>query len=435
MTWKIKIFTIVMASATWVSNAQDTLTLEKVVEKTLSANLDVQIAHVQIQQSSNLVSLGQTGFFPSVSIGGNAAYSNNNTNLEFAGGLPPVERNGAVNTALGGNIGINYTLFNGLGRVYSYRRLQTQQSLSVVQAKLVSENAALEAINRFINAQQAKANAKLAKANHKISRERLNYSRKAFANGANSKLDLLTAEIDAINDSLLMIQAESAYNKEIFALNVSLGNQPESACLISANVPVPVLETSDELLKKVTDNNTAFIIAGLSKKLTENQLKLSKSQQLPNLSMNAGYGYQSSQNGAGIILSQNTLGVNTGLNLSMPIFNGKQLSNAIKNATLDVQKSGFEKEKASLLAKQLMLEALQDQTVLEVQITNLNKSLQLAEQALNRAKVAYQSGQLRFVELRAAQTNKLQAETGLLNAQMNLIRIRYSIKRLMGELI
>ena len=58
-----------------------------------------------------------------------------------------------------------------------------------------------------------------------------------------------------------------------------------------------------------------------------------------------------------------------------------------------------------------------------------------ASQALNRAKVAYQSGQLRFVELRSAQTNKLQAETGLLNAQMNLIRIRYSIKRLMGELI
>lgn len=435
MTWKIKIFTVVMASATWVSNAQDTLTLEKVVEKTLSANLDVQIAQVQIQQSSNLVSLGQAGFFPSVSIGGNAAYSNNNTNLEFAGGLPPVERNGAVNTALGGNIGINYTLFNGLGRVYSYRRLQTQQSLSVVQAKLVSENAALEAINRFVNAQQAKANAKLSKANHKISQERLNYSRKAFANGASSKIDLLTAEIDAINDSLLMIQAESAYTKEIFALNVSLGNQPESACLISANVPVPVLETSDELLQKVTDNNTAFIIAGLSQKLTENQLKLSKSQQLPSLSMNAGYGYQSSQNGAGIILSQNTLGVNTGLNLSLPIFNGKQLSNAIKNATLDVQKSSFEKEKASLLAKQMMLEALQDQTVLEIQITNLNKSLELAEQALNRAKVAYQSGQLRFVELRAAQTNKLQAETGILNAQMNLIRIRYSIKRLMGELI
>jgi outer membrane protein len=435
MTWKTKIFTFAMALATCVSNAQDTLTLQKLVEKTLNANFDVQIAQVQVQQSANLVSLGQAGFFPSVSIGGNAAYSNNNTNLEFAGGLPPVERNGAVNTSLGGNIGINYTLFNGLGRVYSYRRLQAQQSLTMVQAKLVSENAALEAINRFINAQQAKANAKLAKANHEISKERLKYSRKAYTSGANSKIDLLSAEIDAINDSLLMVQAQSAYNKEIFALNVSLGNQPESACLISTNVPVPVLESSDDLLKKVTENNTAIVIADLNKKLTENQLKLSKSQQLPSLSMNAGYGFQSSQNGAGIILAQNTLGVNTGLNLSMPIFNGNQLSNAIKNATLDVQKSSFEKEKASLQAKQLLLEALQDQTVLEVQIINLKKSLQLADQALNRSKIAYQGGQLRFVELRAAQTNKLQAETGLLNAQMNLIRIRYSIKRLMGELI
>jgi len=37
--------------------------------------------------------------------------------------------------------------------------------------------------------------------------------------------------------------------------------------------------------------------------------------------------------------------------------------------------------------------------------------------------------------LRVAQVNLLQAESSLVSAQMNLLRLRYSVKRLTGELL
>ncbi len=434
MNWKIKMMGTLLFTGVSALYAEDTLSLQKLVEQTLKANYDIQIAQLQVQQTENLATRGQAGFFPSISLGGNGSYSSNNTNLEFAGGLPPVERNGAINTAIGGNLGLNYTLFNGFGRVFNYRRLQQQFNLSTVQAKLLSENTVFEAINRYINAHQARGNALLAKENYLVSGKRLLYAQRAYSNGSISKLELLSAEIDAVTDSLSWIQNKSSFLKELFALNVSMGKSPEEI-LISMEIPVPVLDERESLLKKAVENNSSVLFAYVSKNLSQTQLKVNQSQRLPNLSLSASYGYQSSQNGAGIILSQSTLGVNSGINLSIPVFNGKQLTQAIKNAEIDVQKSQFEWDKAKLTAEQLMMEALQDQEVLQLQIKSLSKSIELAEQALQRAQSLYENGQLRFVELRAAQVAKLQAETNLMNARMNLIRVRYSIKWLIGELI
>jgi hypothetical protein len=44
-------------------------------------------------------------------------------------------------------------------------------------------------------------------------------------------------------------------------------------------------------------------------------------------------------------------------------------------------------------------------------------------------------GQIRFTDLRASQISKLQAESNVISSQLNLLRLRYSIKRLTGELL
>ena len=145
--------------------AQDSLNLSSLVSRTLSSNYQIQVSQLQTEQTANLATRGQAGFFPQISANGNGAFSQNNTKLEFAGGLPDVERNGAVNTSYGANIGLNYTVFNGFGRVYTYRGLSQQYQLSQVQSKLVAENLVFEAVSRYVNYQQARLNSKIAEAN------------------------------------------------------------------------------------------------------------------------------------------------------------------------------------------------------------------------------------------------------------------------------
>ena len=417
------------------AKAQDSLTLSGLVSRTLASNYQIQVSQIQSQQAGNLATRGQAGFFPQINANGSGAFSQNNTKLAFAGGLPDVERNGAINTSYGANIGLNYTVFNGFGRVYSYRSLVQQYQLSQLQAKLVAENLVFEAISRYVNFQQARLNAQIAEGNLAVSAERLNYTRESVATGAKTKLDLLSAELDFKNDSLLWLQSKVGAEKEGFALNVLMGEMPNTPVSLSMDMPIPVLESESVLVEKVSQNSSSVLLAQVSKELSQTQNNLAHSRQLPALNLNANYGLLNSQNGAGIILSQSNLGFNSSATLVVPIFNGKQLTTAIKNADMDMKIRSLEYEQAKLQAAQLIYEAFADQRILEAQITTLTQSVSVAVRALARAKEAYASGQIRFNDLRVAQVNVLQSESALVSARMNLLRLRYSVLRLSGDLL
>lgn len=411
------------------------LTLSNLVSRTLNSNYQIQVSQIQSQQVENLATRGQAGFFPQINANGSGAFSQNNTKLEFAGGLPDVERNGAVNTSLGANIGLIYTIFNGFGRVYNYRSLVQQSRLSQVQAKLLAENLVFEAISRYVNFQQARLNADIAKGNLGISEERLRYTQESVATGAKTQLDLLSAQLDFKNDSLLWMQSNVLAEKERFAINVLMGEDPNSPLDLSAEMPIPVLDNEATLVQKVTQNSSSVLLAQLSQELSQLQNNLAQSRRLPTVNVSANYGLLTSQNGAGIILSQSNVGFNSSASLVVPLFNGKQLTSAIKNSELDVKLRTYEYEQAKLTAAQLIYEALADQRVLETQIQTLSQSIDVSTRALSRAKEAYSTGQIRFNDLRTAQVNALQAEYALISARMNLLRLRYSVKRLCGELL
>lgn len=437
-----KVFLGVLLTSAVGLRAQDSLkdnsgslTLASLVSRTLNSNYQIQVSQIQSEQAGNLATRGQAGFFPQINANGSGAFSQNNTKLEFAGGLPDVERNGAVNTSYGANIGLNYTVFNGFGRVYTYRSLVQQSRLSRAQAKLVAENLIFEAINRYVNYQQARLNAEIAKGNLNISEERLRYTQEAFSTGSKTQLDLLSAQLDLKNDSLLYMQSNAAVEKEGFALNVLMGEAPNLPLTLSTEMPIPVLEDEAILVEKVSKNASSVLLAQLSKELSELQNNIANSRKLPALNVSANYGLLSSQNGAGIILAQSNVGFNSSASLVVPLFNGKQLTTAIKNSELDVKLRTYEYEQAKLTATQLIYEAFADQRVLETQIQTLMQSVAVSSKALNRAKEAYATGQIRFNDLRTAQVNALQAESALISARMNLLRLRYSVKRLCGELL
>ena len=263
----------------------------------------------------------------------------------------------------------------------------------------------------------------------------MNYTRESVATGAKTKLDLLSAELDFKNDSLLWLQSKVGAEKEGFALNVLMGEMPNTPVSLSTDMPIPVLESESVLVEKVSQNSSSVMLAQVSKELSQTQSNLAHSRQLPTLNLNANYGLLNSQNGAGIILSQSNLGLNTSATLVVPIFNGKQLSTAIKNSDLDMKIRSLEYEQAKLQAAQLIYEAFADQRILEAQITTLTQPVSVAVRALARAKEAYASGQIRFNDLRVAQVNVLQSESALVSARMNLLRLRYSVLRLSVDLL
>lgn len=412
------------------------MNLEQAVEMALKSNYDLQIAKNNIQFSRNLAQPSQAGFLPSLQLNGGGNYSNNNTNIEFAGGaLPPVERNGVENTAFNAGLSLNYVLFNGFGRVYTYRNLMTAQSVSEIQAEVLAENLALDVISRFLNIQQMQMDLLAAQENLNVSRDRLRRVKVATENGVKSGLDLLLTEADLLGDSLLVEQWIIQIEKEKGSLNVLMGRDPAIPFFITREQPVPAAKSIDEWRRLAVSSNTTLELAKLSLQMAGNEEQLAASRMMPQLSLSSGYGLQASQNGAGIIVSQRTLGFNAGLQFSMPVFNGFQLKRAMQNARIATQNSELELEQSLLMIEQQLFHAGLDEIFLKSNINTYSISLGISEKALKRAQEAYEMGQINYADLRAAQSNVLQAKSVLNQAQINLIRLYFQLSRLSGELL
>jgi outer membrane protein TolC len=435
MNWKNKLGVVIGTFICFLSSAQTTLELNEMISIALKQNFDVSIAKNNSQTAANTATKGQAGYYPSINLNGNANYSINNTNLSFAGGIPDAEVNGAQNTSVGSNIAFNYVVFNGFGRMHTFHNLMNSSKLTEVQAQLVAENLVLDVVDRYLDIQQNKLNLSAAEQNVTISADRLNRVIIANKNGAKSKLDVLSAQVDLNNDSLSVLTITTAIEKQKATLNTLMGKEPKTAFTIPNTILVPGSLNIAEIRNKALENNATILLAQLSQNIAKRQTEITKSNQLPNLTLTGNYGYSNSQNGAGIVLSQSNLGFSSGLTFSMPIFNGNQLESSIKNARLNQQNSELELAKAKLSIENQLVAAEQDSRLIISTLKTQQTNIELAELALERAKKNYANGQISYNDIRLAQVNVLIAKNNANQAKINLVKLYYSLSRLGGGLL
>jgi len=435
MNWKTSILFLLAFATSGSLVAQEDLSLQQIISSALQQNFDIAIANNNTTAASNQATKAQAGYYPSVNLNGNANYSINNTKLKFGGGFPDAEVDGAQNTNLDANIGFNYVIFNGFGRVHTYQNLMGTQRLNEVQAKVVAENLVLDIVNRYLDLQQNKLDLSAANQNLAISEDRLQRVTLANENGAKSKLEVLSAKVDLNNDSLSVENLLTAIKKQQAALNVLMGRDPKTSFTIPTKIEVPADINIADTESKALQNNSSLLLAQVSQTLAANQAAIADGGRMPTLSASGAYGYSTAQNGAGIVLSQSNLGFNGGLTLSMPVFNGNQLTTAMKNADIAEQNSVLELAKAKLAIRNQLYTAELDSKLITRTLKAQEENVTLAELALQRAQASYSNGQVSFNDLRVAQLSVLIAKNNVNQAKINLVKLYYTVSRLGGGLL
>jgi outer membrane protein TolC len=218
-------------------------------------------------------------------------------------------------------------------------------------------------------------------------------------------------------------------------MNTLIGRNASEKLKIANDIPVPQIEDLEKAKNKALSNNASILLSQVSLELAKENSEIVNAQQWPQVNLNASYGINSSQNGAGIILSQKTLGLNSGISFSMPIFNGNQLTTAIKNADLATENGQLELKKAIQNIDYQFEAAKVDLQLLQDNISALEKSIALANLALERATISYNEGIISYNDLRVAQLNLLAAKSKRNEATIAMVRLFYSINRLSGDLI
>jgi len=347
---KYKIIATLM-SCFWltVGFAQQILTKEEAVNLALEHNYGIQIAKNKLDIAKNNASVYNSGFLPNVSLNAGTTLRINDTEFTGQDGSTS-ETNGAETTNYNASIGLNYTLFDGLGRAYNYKRLKESFNLSELEAQTVIENSLLQLFIVYYEVAKLTENNKNIQSSLEISKRRHTRVTYGFDYGQSTKLQVLNAEVDVNNDSIVFINAERNLLNAKRDLNLILGRPISSDFQVDTDVVFEIAFDLETLLEKAKDYNVEMQIIKKNLKLSEFDIKINKSNLYPSLNFNSSYGFNKTNNDASFsIANQNTKGLNAGLSLSWSVFDGGNTKTRLQNAkivadNLKVQEEEIENE-------------------------------------------------------------------------------------------
>lgn len=432
--YTLPIFLLVFIST---AEAQEkVLSKEEAIDLTLENNLGIQVARNTRKIDDNNANILNSGYLPTVTGNAGGSIDKQNTEGQLASGDIRTA-DGAETRRYNASVDVNYTLFDGLNRYYSYKSFKERSQQSELEVRQTIENTVLQLFTVYYEVARLTENTKNLEQALGISKDRLKRARYQFEYGQNTGLDVLNAEVDINTDSINLLNSRQQLRNTMRDLNLVLNQDLSSQFLADTTVNfVPGLQM-EEMHNEAKSNNIRLQLVEKDMNITMYNVKAAKSVFLPTIGLTGTYGWNESTNNSPLaFLIQNTsTGVTGAVNLSWNLFDGGRGITGIKNV-----KIGYENQE--LLKKQIELEVERDIRnawdsytnalyVLEVQ----EKNLQTNQNNFNRTDERYKLGQVTSIEFRQAQLNLLNAELAQSQAKYSAKLAELQMLQISGQLL
>ena len=203
--------------------AQKLVSVSEAIELALENNYGIKIISNNKEIAKNNAGVLNSGYLPTVTSSSGATFNRDNLEAEFANG-ESTALNGAKSSRYNASINLNYTLFDGLGRYYDYKRLKETYKLSELQARETIENTIAQLYVVYYNVAQVTENVTVLEKTLTVSKDRITRASYQFEYGQGTMLNVLNAQVDINNDSINLINAKQQLVNTKRDLNVVLGN-------------------------------------------------------------------------------------------------------------------------------------------------------------------------------------------------------------------
>ncbi|MDT0619983.1 TolC family protein [Croceitalea vernalis] len=445
---QIKTFSLIAAlfTLTYTLVAQTPLlTKEQAVQLALNNNFGVIIANNNVKIAENNSNILNSGFLPALSATAGANYGRDDSTIEFPGQLledgtprPDVEIEKAENQRYNGGLNLNYTLFDGLGRWYNYKRLNEEYNLSELQARETIENTMLQLFTVYFEMARLSENVSVLSQTFKNTKNRLRRAEYSFDYGQTNKLDVLNAQVDLVNDSINLMNERQTLKNTRRDLNLLINRDLTENFTVDTTITFINELKLQEYLLEAESNNIRLLQAEKNMIINDYTLKASKSVFLPTIGLTGSYGWNLNQSAASAFFpgtNNSTLSLGVGANLTWNLFDGGSGITQVKNAKILLDTQDTLQEQIEQEVKRDIANAKGDfenrLEIFHLQEQNVNT----ATNNYNRSNEQYKLGQITSVELRQAQLNLLNANTSKNLAKYNAKLAELQLLQLAGQLL
>ena len=432
----IKVFCIIALLLSQILlYGQEIITPDKAVQLALENNYGIKLAKTDVEIAQNNASILNSGYLPTLTGNAGGTYNLDNTEAEFSDGRVTT-LNGAESSRYSASLDLNYTLFDGLGRIYNYKQLKETEQLTEMQARETIENTIVQLFTIYYSVAELKENTNAINQTLSISKDRLVRSEYQFNYGQSTKLAVLNAEVDINNDSISLMNSQQQLKNFKRDLNLVLGNTLNEVFDVDTTVEFKNLYDKELLLEKAKANNISLLQIDKSIAINKLGVKSQKSAYLPTIGLTGSYGWNKNNNNAAsfVAVSTNT-GLSGGLNLSWNLFDGGRTVTNVKNAKISLVANTIQKEQQLVTLERDFKNAWEDfQNKLSIYKLQ-EENIETARNNFERTEEKFKLGQATSIEFRQAQLNLLSAEFNKNQAKYLAKIAELQMLQISGELL
>lgn len=332
-------------------------------------------------------------------------------------------------------------LFDGLS---NYANLSRSKN-SLESIKLLIENKKQEVVFQTINLYYAiveteqllkvrEENVKQQQKNLETIEERNRLGSVTMADVYQQQVQLGNAELEVIRTKNNL---ETAKSNLLFYLGLDvLENFSYSSEFTKAELQILATEFDtdynrlDELVQQALENRRDYKAQKLTLDSFYDNITIARSGHLPRLSGNLNY--NTGADVPGDLFKNHNYGV--GLTLSLPLFTGFSVHNAIQSAEVDAMNYEIDLRDSERLIKQDIQKTFLDLEAAKKSLIVTQKNVKAAEENLKIEQEKYNLGSGKLLDVLIANTTFQNAQTNYINAQFAYIKLTEELKYNLGVL-
>ena len=410
------------------------LTLDRAVELALKNNESLLSARLEEDRARARVREAYSEALPKLDFSSTVTRNWSLPEFNFGGQTFKVGTDNVINFGLD----LSQTIYRG-GQVGTGLKLARYfQQISASNTDQMRENTLHQVRNGFYDVLLAEAIVEVATAAYDRAVAQYEGIQRFYEAGTVSEYDVLRSKVEVTNAHPPVTQAKNrlAIAKADLKRLIGLPRQVSIRCTGSLDVDVSGLPGDIESAVAVALSNRSDLKAAqLQAAMNDAAVRFARSENRPDVSLSAGYLMQAQVNDPGfksLAFNDFSRSWNTLINVSFPVFDGRENSGRIMQAQADYELSRyFERQ----LRKQIevdVTEALLNLVEASERVLAGAEAVELASRGLTIAQVQFEGGVSTQLELIDAQLILKQAETDHVTAEYDLATAVAKLRNVLG---
>jgi outer membrane protein len=403
--------------------AQPLLTLTEVVQRVLAHNFDIQVARNKQKIAAKNHHIGKAGFLPSLDA--NLGFHQEHTIW--------LQKQNADATNLSASLGLKWTVFNGMQRIFTYRHLEKVSQICQLATQQTIEEKIAETIIGYYRLALAQKKKHVLENCLVVSEEVLRLAKAKYEVGQCSKLEYLNAQVQHHEEQAKLLLQEEEVMTAKLALQSLLGQEGSQDLMIVEDIPSPSRLSWEMLTEALATVNTSTQIAQKRCEDAKLAIKLKQAALWPSVDLSLGYSFGSKLHDQH--WEATPRGLRYGISVSLNLFH------AFQHVTT-IQEAGIEADNAqlNLRAQKMQLEAALQKHFLHY--TQRLKRCELAQQHVQvsqenvaAALTQYRLGCITLLALDKARQNDQETTLKYLQAIYDAKVTEVALQKLGGTLL